>query len=194
MAAVALVGRGAHGADIQAIWKAVHGSRRLDPYDDNWGEPPPKYVPIEAFYVGINRSEDRRAVSERLKAWNWTPADPLVHPSAQIGPACGLGLGSVVSANVVLLRDVRVGEGTHINYNVGATRAIIGKYVTISPGATICGDVRIGDGTMIGAGATVCNLVNIGRDVTVGAGAVVLDDVEDGDTVVGVPARALATV
>jgi acetyltransferase-like isoleucine patch superfamily enzyme len=54
------------------------------------------------------------------------------------------------------------------------------------------GDVRIGEGALIGIGAVVLPRVSIGAWSTVGAGAVVTKDVPAGTTVVGVPARAAA--
>jgi carbonic anhydrase/acetyltransferase-like protein (isoleucine patch superfamily) len=87
------------------------------------------------------------------------------------------------------------GHGTHINYGVTMTRTRIGHHCTISPGVTICGDVTIGDRVLIGAGATICDRVTIGDDVTIGAGCVVLPEsvVDSGATIVGVPAKHLAT-
>ena len=68
---------------------------------------------------------------------------------------------------------------------------MIGNFVNINPGATICGQVSIGDGAYIGAGAVVKDKIRIGRGAIVGAGAVVVRDLPDGVTAVGVPARVI---
>jgi acetyltransferase EpsM len=120
------------------------------------------------WYVGVNNPSQRRAIVERLKLEG---AEPLVDRSAIVG-WCGEACpGVVVAPNVTLLRDVKLGVHTHVNYNSGLTRCEIGDFVTIGPGVTICGDVTVGDGTFIGAGA------------------VVVKDVADGATVKGVPAK-----
>ena len=62
----------------------------------------------------------------------------------------------------------------------------------ISPGATLCGGVSVGDLTLVGAGSTICPNVRIGRNVIVGAGATLLNDVADEQTVAGTPARELS--
>jgi acetyltransferase-like isoleucine patch superfamily enzyme len=54
------------------------------------------------------------------------------------------------------------------------------------------GEVRIGEGALIGIGAVVLPRVTVGAWSTVGAGAVVTSDVPPGVTVAGVPARPLA--
>lgn len=55
------------------------------------------------------------------------------------------------------------------------------------------GKVRIGKGAVVGAGSTVRAGVRIGERVTVGCNSYVNDDVPDGVTVGGVPARILKT-
>jgi maltose O-acetyltransferase len=52
-------------------------------------------------------------------------------------------------------------------------------------------DVRIGDGTWLGARAMIMPGVNIGAGVVVAAGAVVTKDCESGGLYAGVPARKL---
>lgn len=45
--------------------------------------------------------------------------------------------------------------------------------VSIGPVCNICGDVTIGEGTMIGAGAVVLPGITIGDNSVIGAGTVV---------------------
>jgi acetyltransferase-like isoleucine patch superfamily enzyme len=64
-----------------------------------------------------------------------------------------------------------------------------GSYSRLNPQACISGEVAIGTEVFFGANATALPRINIGDGVVVGAGAVVVDDVPDGMTVKGVPAR-----
>jgi UDP-perosamine 4-acetyltransferase len=67
---------------------------------------------------------------------------------------------------------------------------ILEEFVTIAPGAILCGDVRVEDDALIGAGAVILHTdITIGARAKVGAGAVVTQDVPPGATVVGNPAR-----
>ncbi len=93
-----------------------------------------------------------------------------------------LGSGTLVR-HLAYLGDAEVGEGV----NIGAT-AITANFDGERKSRT-----RIGDRSQIGAGAILVAPVNIGEDAVVGANAVVTHnhDVGDGETVVGVPARAI---
>jgi len=67
--------------------------------------------------------------------------------------------------------------------------AVIGPFVTIGLRA---GDVMgptIGPNVSIGTGAKVLGRVRVGAGARIGANAVVVDDVPEGTTVVGAPAR-----
>jgi acetyltransferase-like isoleucine patch superfamily enzyme len=63
----------------------------------------------------------------------------------------------------------------------------------VAPGAVVSGGVHLGRSSYIGARAAVRQNVRVGERALVGMGAVVLRDVDDGDTVVGNPARPLAS-
>jgi serine O-acetyltransferase len=76
-------------------------------------------------------------------------------------------------------------------------RCVIGENVRIDQQVTI--GIRwdekiapiIGNNVRIGAGAKVLGSIKIGNNVRIGANAVVLQDVPDGATAVGVPARII---
>ena len=69
---------------------------------------------------------------------------------------------------------------------------MVGDYCHIAPHASLCGQVHVGEGTLIGVGASVIPCIEIGAWCTVGAGAAVVTNVQDNKTVVGVPAKALS--
>jgi serine acetyltransferase len=83
-------------------------------------------------------------------------------------------VGIVISGSAEIGENVRIYQNVTIGWTLGddnKTAGAIGDDVTIYSGATIIGDVNIGEGAVIGSNA------------------VVLDDVEEYTTVVGVPAR-----
>jgi acetyltransferase EpsM len=51
----------------------------------------------------------------------------------------------------------------------------------------LCGNIRIGVGTQVGACATIIPNIRIGKWCKIGAGAVVTKDIPDYSVVVGVP-------
>lgn len=103
-----------------------------------------------------------------------------------------IGIGNIVSSNCFVSTNVKLGDFNFIN--IGTTichDCLIRNNVVISPNVNIAGNVIIGDDTFIGIGATVKQGIHIGSNVIIGAGAVVIDDIKDGETVVGVPAKPL---
>jgi acetyltransferase-like isoleucine patch superfamily enzyme len=58
-------------------------------------------------------------------------------------------------------------------------------------GASLAGQVTIGDFASVGTNATILPRISIGAGAIIGAGAVVTKDVPEGEIVVGVPARPI---
>lgn len=179
-------GGGSHGADIAAI--AYRCGRAINFYDED----PKKGLSVPPWdlggdlIIGSNYPAIRREIAERYGHMDGAKA--LVDPSAVIGPNVTLGRGVVIAPHATLLTGVTLEPHVHVNGGVFITRAYIGMYSTLSPNCTICGDVTIGTGTLVGAGAVVSDRCLVGSDVTIGAGAVVppLSTVPDGTTVIGV--------
>ncbi len=102
----------------------------------------------------------------------------------------------------------RIGRGFFIDHGAGVVigeTAEVGNDVTLYHGVTLGGvsvfnargkvtskrHPTVGNNVVIGAGAMVLGPINIGNDSKIGSNAVVLKDVEQGTTVVGVPAHAV---
>jgi acetyltransferase EpsM len=95
-------------------------------------------------------------------------------------------------AGVTINSTVSIGKHCIINTNASVDHdCLLEDFVHVSPNATLCGGVRIGEGTHIGASAVVIPEIKIGQWVTVGAGSVVINDIPDYATVVGNPARII---
>jgi len=98
-----------------------------------------------------------------------------IHPTAAIGSAVYLDHAT----GIVIGADVVIGEEVTILQNVSIGRG--GELPTRSP--------RIGRGVYIGAGASILGDISIGDFAKVGAGTVVTSDVPNGCTAIGNPAR-----
>jgi len=118
-----------------------------------------------------------------------------IHPSAIISEYAIIGNGTVVMQGVVIQSSVSIGNHCIINTAASVDHdCIIEDYVHISPNATLCGAVSVGEGSQVGAGAVVIPGIKIGKWSLVAAGAVVLQDVPDNVLVVGNPAVVVKSI
>jgi UDP-perosamine 4-acetyltransferase len=144
--------------------------------------------------VGSTGSTDlRRAVYEKFREKQYIFAS-VIHPSAIIAPEVHLEDGVQVMAGVAVQPGSHLGANVIINTGARVDHdCLIDAHAHIAPGVTLSGNVHVGKGAHVGTGASIIQGVTVGAASIVGAGAVVVDDVPPGVTVVGVPARILAT-
>ena len=97
-------------------------------------------------------------------------------------------------ANVTINVAAEIGDNVILNTASSIDHhCVVGAHSHIAPGATLAGNVRIADETLVGAGAVILPGISIGAHCTVAAGAVVTGNVPDGVTVAGVPARVISS-
>ena len=121
-----------------------------------------------------------------------TFAKPIIHPSAIIAQSASIALGAFVAPGAIINADAKI--CSHAIINTGSIiehDCRVGINTHIAPRAPLGGGVQVGNHTLVGIGATVLPGIKIGSRCTIGAGAVVTQDVQDGETVVGVPAKAI---
>ena len=101
-----------------------------------------------------------------------------IHPGARIGRRFFIdhGMGVVIGETSEIGDDVLVYQGV----TLGGTGKDTGKR-----------HPTIGNGVVIGTGATVLGNIRVGDHVKIGAGSVLLRSVQDHSTVVGVPGRVV---
>lgn len=134
------------------------------------------YVALQAWRVSnwLWR-EGRTDLALLLQSLSSDSLQVSIHPSASIGTAVFLdhATGIIVGAFAVIGDEVTIMQ----NVTIGRKQALPGR----AP--------RIGRGVLLSSGATILGDVSVGDYAKVGAGSVVEYDVPAGCTAVGVPAR-----
>jgi sugar O-acyltransferase (sialic acid O-acetyltransferase NeuD family) len=194
---ICLIGAGGHGAVIKEILDE-NSSNIVCFIDANFSineclgvnviheETELNDIDAVSFVISVGSNQSRKTIA------NQHPRQYInaIHPSSVISKSLTIGVGNAVMAGVCI--NARTKLGNHCIVNTNATvdhDCVLEDFVHISPGAQLGGNVYVGEGAHIGIGASIKPGVKIGKWSVVGAGAVVVNDVPDGVTVVGIPAK-----
>jgi sugar O-acyltransferase (sialic acid O-acetyltransferase NeuD family) len=150
-----------------------------------------------SFVIGIGNPKNRKAVLEKHPELYYVS---LIHPTATFGyrqrGEIEKRSGNIVCAGVRMTNQITPGDFGIYNLNCTVGHdCIVQDFVTVSPGASISGNVLLQEGAYLGAnscviqGKSVTQKITIGRYATVGAGAVVTKSVSDNIIVKGIPAK-----
>lgn len=139
--------------------------------------------------VGNNRT--RKKLAEELSQQGVT-FGMGIHPSVIMSKYASVDEGTVVMQGVVIQSCAKIGKHCIVNTSASIDHDnVLGDFVHISPHATLCGEVEVGEGTWIGAGAIVRQCVKIGKWSVIGAGSVVVNDIPDGVLAYGNPCKII---
>ena len=134
---LAYIGNGGHAKVIREI-EQQHSI-------DWWG------YKATVIAVGDNKARKREA---KNNAGLQFPV--LVSNNAHVSKDAIIGEGTVIMAGAVVQPGAKIGRFCIIN--TGATvdhDCVIEDYAHIAPGAHLCGDVHIGEGTLVGVGVGI---------------------------------------
>jgi len=162
-----------HGMDAFQIWLADRDPSQI----------------CGAIAIGGSRGMDRRNISSVMRnAGISTPV--LSHETAVVAASSHVQQGTQLLAGCIVASHAQIGEDCIINHKANVDHeCVLDAGVHIAPGATLCGCVRVGENTMVGAGAIILPRITIGKNCIIGAGAVVTKSIPDEAVAVGVPAR-----
>lgn len=141
------------------------------------------------FVVAIGEPKFRREAFERMTRAGYT-GGMLVHPSAYISPDAAVGEGTAICQFVHIGSKALIGKNCYLSRNACVGHdAVVGDHARLGVNAFIGGHTVIGENAFIGAGALLRDRVQFGSSSVAALGAAVFDDVPDGVTVIGNPAR-----
>jgi sugar O-acyltransferase (sialic acid O-acetyltransferase NeuD family) len=118
----------------------------------------------------------------------------VIHPSAVVSPFATVERGSVIFANAVVNACATLGIGSIVNTGAVVEHdCVVGEFCHISPNAVLAGGVKLDARVWVGACSSVRQLVRIGEEAVVGMGSVVTKNIPSRVTVIGNPAKILAS-
>jgi len=135
----------------------------------------PKVI-ASPLIISIGNNIIRKRIVDKIKV----EYGVVIHTSSIISDSAIIGIGTVVMQGAIIQTDTTIGR--HCIVNTGATvdhGCELQDFVHISPNATLCGNVFIGEGTLIGAGSVVLPNIRIGKWSIIGAGSVVTKNIPD---------------
>jgi sugar O-acyltransferase (sialic acid O-acetyltransferase NeuD family) len=179
-----LYGNGGHAKVITDCLKSV-GIAVSGIFDDNLNLPE-NHLALGVYdatkqadqplIIAIGNNQTRKKISQQITH----TFGKAVHTSSSVSETASIGEGTVIFHQVIVQAATTIGKHVILN-----TRSIVehdcqvADFVHIAPNVTVCGGVKIGEGTLIGASATILPNLSIGKWAVIGAGITITKDVPD---------------
>lgn len=127
----------------------------------------------------LGKSVLREKLYEHLKEIGFclpVICDPsaIVSEHVEIGEGTSIGKGVIINAGTEIGKMCIINTGAIIEHD-----CIVEDFAHISVGGVLCGSVRVGKASFVGANATVIQEKKIGKQCIIGAGTTVRKSLED---------------
>lgn len=187
----ALIGYGGHAREVMSQMGKNLPCFVDDEFMNEYTLPLSTFNPKKyKVMVVLGNSKDRYDMVQKLpketKYFSW------VHPTALLMNNVKLGIGSFVGAYSILTSNIKIGDHALINRgNQIGHDCEIGSFFSAMPGVIVSGNVKIYDCVYMGGNSSIKEKLSIHSMSTIGMGAAVINNIEDGGTYVGVPAKKI---
>jgi len=195
---VYLYGAGGHAKVIFDLLKSnditVSGIFDDNPTIESFMEIPVSHCSVcYPLIISIGNNRIRKTVAEKINKNIFSSFQ--YDKTAIISDKASIEKGTVVMQGVIIQSSVKIGKHCIINTGVSIDHdCLIQDYVHIAPRSTLCGNVKVGEGSFIGAGTVVIPNVRIGKWSVIGAGSVVTRDIPDNVIAYGSPCKIVKQV
>ena len=113
-----------------------------------------------------------------------------IDPSSNISKTAVIGLSSYVGRNAIINSFANIGSGVIINSaSIIEHECIIHDYSHIAPNATLCGNVKVGENSFIGASSVIRENIKICGNTILGAGSTLVSSIKEEGVYMGIPAK-----
>lgn len=143
-------------------------------------------------YLAIGDNLKRKDVYFYLKDRKFNMPN-LIHPSSIVCSSVLMGEANFVGPFAHVGPDVELGNANIVNTFANVEhQASLANFVHCAPGSIICGKSQILDEVFVGANSTIIQNLKIYQGTVIGAGAVINKDIEErGQTFIGIPGKKL---
>lgn len=145
--------------------------------------------PDDRIIIAVGDNKTRKKISEAYEKKRFHNA---VHCSSTLSSSAVIGVGCMICAGVIVNPEATIGN--HVILNTGCTidhHNQISDFCHIAPGTHLGGEVKIGEGVLIGLGSAVLPGVTIGEWSMIGAGSVVNKDIPHHSLAYGNPVKII---
>lgn len=142
--------------------------------------------------IGIAFPKAKQKIIERLSG-NLTLNFPsLIHRRAWVSKKVSIGNGCIIYPGTTINYGSKIDDFVVLNMNCSlGHHTQVGGYSSFAPSVSTGGHTIIERSVEVGIGASTLQGVHIGAGSTVGGQSMVIDNIKEGSTAVGVPAKMI---
>jgi sugar O-acyltransferase (sialic acid O-acetyltransferase NeuD family) len=179
-----IYGKGGHSRVVNS---AINHPKKVVYWDDDTFNYDHRQK-LGKWVIAIGSNEGRKLVAERLG--DSCDYMTVISDTSTIYDRERIDVGTQVLHKAVIQIGTKIGKHCIINTAASIDHdCILEDFTFVGPNATLCGGVKIGEGSFVGAGSVILPYITIGKNCMIGAGSVVTKDLPDNCTAYGNPAK-----